>query len=130
VRIRVPAPAAPDIAVLADVEDPSFLDQAAKALAVETRRARRRGRLGRCRRGRARGADPRRGGALPAAALRPRLITFGTRFAAGELAASDLVLRPRVVDWDRKSPYWPISTCPSSSWAAASCGASASPARS
>ena len=98
-EVRLPAPPAPDLAVLSDSDDSRALRAAARALAAECG-----GRVVDA------GTSDRvglllvEGGSLPPSALGPRMITFGTRFVSEPVLAGDLIVRPQLVDWDRSSP--------------------------
>ncbi len=99
VSALLPAPAATDIALLADGEVPAVVRAAAAALAGETG-----GRVVEGER-----AEPAafllvEGGILPDGVAGRRMLTFGTRRGTAPLLGDDVVARPTVIDWDRADP--------------------------
>ncbi len=98
VAVELPAPPAPDIAVLVDGDSPA-LEAAAHELARETG-----GRVVPFAEAEEAAFLLVEGGVLLDPAPGLRALTFGTRAAQGELGPDDVVADPRLVDWDRRDP--------------------------
>ena len=99
VVVTVRPPAQPDLAWLADTDDPRMLRAAAASLAAESG-----GRVVPAGAATQASLLLAEGGVLPATAAQLRAITFGTRFSAEPLAA-DRIGRDLVVSaWSRTSP--------------------------
>lgn len=99
VEIDLAPPPPADIAVLADSDAGPWIQRAAQALARTTGgQVVPGGGKGRV------GFLMVEGGILPDLGAGARSLTFGTRQSTHELTEADMVLQPRVVDWDRTDP--------------------------